>query len=122
MFESMKHFMAYGFFVDGKMIGATANYDLTDYFNIGGKSDSKLFNLLGKYGAKVEKPLQEAHYKKNEAIYGAFAAIAPEHSFKGYSLWFWIEGFKLMQKVGFTSYYSRMSSPISLFLLKKLGA
>lgn len=27
-----------------------------------------------------------------------------------------------MQQVGFKNYYSRMSSPVSLFLLKKIGA
>lgn len=115
--------MAYGFYVDGKLIGATGNFPLEQYLIMPGKpTKSKLFDLLGRYGAEVESIIPSLHDRPGEAVYGAFAAIAPEHSFKGYSLWFWIEGFKLMQQVGYKNYYSRMSSPVSLFLLKKIGA
>lgn len=123
MFESLRQFMAYGFYVDGVMVGATGNYPLEYYLSMSGKpTKSKLFDYLAKYGQKVEEVFPSFHHRNGDAVYGAFAAMAPEHSFKGYSLWFWIEGFKLMQTVGYKTYYSRMSSPVSLLLLKKIGA
>jgi hypothetical protein len=123
MFESLRQNMAYGFYVDGKLVGATGNYVLDNYLIMPSKpTKSKLFDLLGYYGSLVERVIPKQHDRRGEAVYGAFAAVAPEHSFKGYSLWFWLEGFKLMQQAGYKTYYSRMSSPVSLFLLKKIGA
>ena len=48
--------------------------------------------------------------------------MAPEHSLKGYSLWFWLEGLKTMQQVGYKTFYSWLSSPVSRFLFNKVGA
>ena len=90
--------MAYGFYVDGRLIGATGNFVLENYLNMHCKpTKSKLFDLLGRYGSEVETIIPQMHDRKGEAVYGAFAAISAEHSFKDYSLWFWIEGFKLMR-------------------------
>lgn len=123
MFESMRQNMAYGFYVDGKLIGATGNYPLEEYLSMPAKpTKSKLFDLLSRYGGELEQVISQMHDRRGSTVYGAFAAIAAEHNSKGYSLWFWLEGFKLMQIAGYTNYYSRMSNPVSLFLLQKIGA
>jgi hypothetical protein len=78
MFESLKQNMAYGFYVDGVLIGATGNYPLEVYLDMPSKpTKSKLFDYLAKYGRKVEEIFSTKHHRNGEAVYGAFAAIAP---------------------------------------------
>jgi hypothetical protein len=57
-----------------------------------------------------------------ESIYGLYGVIDPEHANKGYSLRFWWECFSMGIAGGWKSYYSRISSPVSLKMLQKLGA
>ena len=120
---SMEQGMAYGFYFDGKLIGTTAHFPLEYYLNIPKKpNQAKIFNLLDSYGSEVEKVILGFNDRRGEAIFASSTAMAPEHSLKGYSLWFWLEGLKTMQQVGYKTFYSWLSSPVSRFLFNKIGA
>ena len=57
-----------------------------------------------------------------DCVYGVYAVIDPEHANKGYSLRFWWECLSIGKVAGWKTYYSRISSPVSLKMVLKLGA
>jgi hypothetical protein len=60
--------------------------------------------------------------KRGDVVYGLYGVIDPDHSKKGYSLSFWWQCFAMGKISGWKYYYSRISSPVSLKMLKLLGA
>jgi len=48
--------------------------------------------------------------------------IDPDYANKGYSLRFWWQALALGKVLGWKYYYSRISSPVSLKMVQKLGA
>lgn len=59
---------------------------------------------------------------KGDLIYGLYAVIDPDYANKGYSLRFWWQCLAVGKVAGWKYYYSRISSPISLKMVLKLGA
>lgn len=117
---SMKQGLARNLCLDGKIIGTSASFPLEYYLDLPKRpSKSKIFNLLNHYSTVLEKMIPRSRDEK--AIFGALVAMAPEHGLKGYSLELWLEGFKIMQRLGFNTFYSWTTSPVSRFLCKKLG-
>lgn len=56
-------------------------------------------------------------------MYGLYGVIDPDYANKGYSLTFWWQCFALGKVIGgWKYYYSRVSNPLSLKMLQKLGA
>ena len=51
-----------------------------------------------------------------------FGVIDPDYANRGYSLSFWWQCFARGKVGGWRYYYSRLSSPVSLKMLKQLGA
>lgn len=85
-------------------------------------TDLLLFKKLGRAGQELESKLNLSSIKKGDAIYGLFGVIDPDYASKGFSLSFWWECFVRGKIGGWKYYYSRISSPISLKMLQKLGA
>lgn len=77
---------------------------------------------MGKAGKILENQLDLKGIKRGEAIYGLFGVIDPNEAKGGYSLKFWWHLFNIGKVAGWKYYYSRISSPVSLKMLKQLGA
>lgn len=77
---------------------------------------------LGVTGQQLEKQMDISDLKKGDAIYGLYAVIDPDYANKGYSLRFWWQCLSVGKVGGWKYYYSRISSPISLKMVQKLGA
>jgi hypothetical protein len=63
-----------------------------------------------------------SEFKKGDLIYGLYAVIDPDYANRGYSLRFWWQALSVGKVAGWKYYYSRISSPISLKMVQKLGA
>jgi hypothetical protein len=85
-------------------------------------TDLTLFAKLSKAGQELESKIDLSFLKRGDAIYGLFGVIDPEYANKGFSLSFWWECFARGKIAGWKFYYSRISSPVSLKMLKQLGA
>lgn len=108
---------------DDKLIGASICCDILDYMQTPSMpSHLELFSKLGKTGKVLESKLDLSGLKKGDAGYGPYAVIDPNEASKGYSLIFWWEALALGKLAGWKYYYSRISSPVSLKMLLKLGA
>jgi hypothetical protein len=70
----------------------------------------------------LEKKLDLTGLKRGDAGYGPFAVIDPEYASQGYSLKFWWESLGQAKVAGWKYYYSRISSPVSLKMVLKLGS
>ena len=107
-----------------KVIGCSINYDMVDYMAAPSMpSNLELFDTLGKAGKELEKQIDLTGIKRGESVYGPYAMIDPKEASKGYSLKFWWQCFAYAKASGgWKYYYSRVSSPISLKMLLKLGA
>lgn len=98
-------------------------YELLDYLQLPSMpSDLELFKKLGHAGKILEKKLDISGLKRGDAIYGLFGVIDPDEASKGHSLKFWWNNFALGKSAGWKYYYSRISSAVSLKMLKQLGA
>lgn len=82
----------------------------------------ELFSKLGKAGKELERKMDVTGLKRGDAVYGPMAVIDPKEANQGYSLKFWWHLFAMGKISGWKYYYSRISSPISLKMLLKLGA
>jgi hypothetical protein len=60
--------------------------------------------------------------RRGDAAYGPYAVIDPKEAGSGLSLKFWWYCFAHGKISGWRYYYSRISSPVSLKMLLKLGA
>lgn len=82
---SMGQGMAYGFYLDGKLIGVKTNFPLEYYLSIPKKpSKIKIFNLLNTYSTEIEKSIP--YHEAGEAAFGTLLAMAPvERIFNGAS-------------------------------------
>lgn len=85
-------------------------------------NDLQLFKDLSTAGKKLESQLDLSDIKRGDAIYGLYGVIDPDEAGKGHSLKFWWSQFALGAVAGWKYYYSRISSKVSLQMLKKLGA
>jgi hypothetical protein len=70
----------------------------------------------------LETKVDYSQLKRGEAIYGLYGVIDPDEASKGHSLKFWWNLFAIGKLGGWRYYYSRISSPVSLKMLKQLGA
>ncbi len=77
---------------------------------------------LGLAGQQLQKQMDLSEFKKGDLIYGLYAVIDPDYANKGYSLRFWWQALSVGKVAGWKYYYSRISSPISLKMVQKLGA
>ena len=77
---------------------------------------------MGKAGKVLENKLNLTGIKRGDAIYGLFGVIDPNEANGVYSLKFWWHCFNIGKVAGWKYYYSRISSPVSLKMLKQLGA
>lgn len=85
-------------------------------------SDLELFKTLGDAGARLQAKVDFSNIKRGEAVYGLYGVIDPSEANKGHSLQFWWNLFAMGKIGGWKYYYSRISSPVSLKMLVKLGA
>ena len=79
------------------------------------------FGKLGEAGSKLEKGIDYSQFKHGDLIYGLYAVIDPDYANKGYSLPFWWQCLSVGKVSGWRYYFSRISSPISLKMVQKLG-
>lgn len=106
-----------------RVIGCGLGCDLLDYLQTPSMPTKlELFSKLGKAGKELEKQLDFTGLKRGDACYGPYAVIDPKEASQGYSLKFWWECFAYGKVSGWKYYYSRISSPVSLKMLLKLGA
>ena len=82
----------------------------------------QLFQKLGKAGKDLVKQLDLTDIKRGDACYGPLAMIDPKEANQGYSIKFWWQCFAYGKTAGWKYYYSRISSPVSLKIVMKLGA
>ena len=82
----------------------------------------ELFTKLGKAGKELESQLDLKSFKRGEGVIGTYAVIDPKEASQGYSLKFWWECLSAGKVAGYRYYYSRISSPVSLKMLMKLGS
>lgn len=80
------------------------------------------FKKLSEVGKNLQKDLDVSKNKLGDIVYGLYAVIDPDYASKGYSIRFWWESLLIAKAMGFKYYYSRLSSPISLKILQKMGA
>lgn len=85
-------------------------------------SNIEFFKKIGKVGSALEKDLNPDEMQRGTVVYSMYAVIDPEYAKKGYSLRFWWQLFSAAKLVGFHVCYSRITSPVSLKMLQKLGA
>ncbi len=108
---------------DDKLIGVSASYDMMETFKMPTMPNHHDFlKKLGAAGQQLEKQLDLSEFKHGDLIYGLYAVIDPEYANKGYSLRFWWQCLAVGKVAGWKYYYSRISSPISLKMVQKLGA
>ena len=81
-----------------------------------------LFKSIGAAGEKLQAKVDFSDLKRGDAIYGLYGVIDPSEANKGHSLQFWWNLFAMGKIGGWKYYYSRISSPVSLKMLQKLGA
>ena len=86
------------------------------------ESKLELFTKLGKAGKELEAQIDFKSFKRGEAVYGTYAVIDPAAASQGYSPKFWWECLSAGKVAGYKYYYSRISSPVSLKMLMKLGS
>ena len=85
-------------------------------------TDFHMFKILSQTGKNLEKKVHYKDFGRGEAIYGLYGVIDPEEAGKNLSLNFWWQSFALGKVGGWKYYYSRISSPVSLKMLQRLGA
>ena len=85
-------------------------------------SELDLFKTIGQAGEKLQSKVDFSNIKRGECIYGLYGVIDPSEANKGHSLQFWWYSFAMGKIGGWKYYYSRISSPVSLKMLLKLGA
>lgn len=61
-------------------------------------------------------------FQPGDVTYGLYGVIDPEEAGKGLAMVFWYHQFVMGKVGGWKYYYSRISSPVSLKLLQRLGA
>ena len=106
-----------------KVIGVSIEYELLDYLKMPSMpSNLELFKSIGNAGERLMAKLDFSHLKRGDAIYGLYGVIDPSESNQGHSLQFWWNLFAIGKIGGWKYYYSRISSPVSLKMLQKLGA
>lgn len=105
------------------VIGVSIEYELLDYIKMPSMpSKLDLFRSLGEAGKRLEAKVDFSELQRGEAIYGLYGVIDPSEANKGHSLLFWWHLFAMGKIGGWKYYYSRISSPVSLKMLLKLGA
>jgi hypothetical protein len=105
------------------IIGVSIQYDIVEYLKMPSMpSGLELFRVLAATGKNLDAKLDYTGFKKGESIYGLYGVIDPSASGNRLALKFWWYQFAMGQVGGWNYYYSRISSPISLKLLQRLGA
>jgi len=108
---------------DNKVIGVSVQYELLDYLKMPGMpSDHYLFKCLAETGKNLDAKISYKDINRGEAIYGLYGVMDPSEAGKNHSFKFWWNQFAVGKAAGWRYYYSRLSSPISLRLLQRLGA
>ncbi len=108
--------------VKGKnVIGLSIQYEMEDALKMP-KMPTKveMFDKLAQSGKDLEHTIKRG--ARGENIYGFYGVIDPDYAGLGLSLKFWWNLFSIGKIAGWNYYYSRISSEISLKMLKKLGA
>ena len=85
-------------------------------------TDLQLFRDIGETGKNLDKKLDYTQFQQGEVSYGLYGVIDPDYAGKNYPFKFWWYQFALGKVAGWKYFYSRVSSPISLRLLQRLGA
>lgn len=105
------------------MIGVTVQYELTAYIKMPSMpSEHPLFKVLAETGRNLDSKVDYSGLKRGDAIYGLYGVMDPSEAGKNYAFKFWWNQFAVGKMGGWHYYYSRISSPVSLKLLKRLGA
>lgn len=73
-------------------------------------------------GSRLEAKVDFSKIKRGDCSYGLYAVIDPAEANKGYSLQFWWWALAMGKIAGWKYYVSRISSPVSHEMLKRLGA
>lgn len=106
-----------------KIIGVSIQYDLVEYLKMPSMpSNLELFKILAATGKNLDAKLDYSQFKAGDVTYGLYGVMDPEEAGKGYALMFWYHQFVMGKVGGWRYYYSRISSPVSLKLLQRLGA
>jgi hypothetical protein len=106
-----------------KVIGVSIQYDVYDFMKMPSMpSDYYMFQVLGETGRNLDKKVDWSRHKKGDALYGLYGVIDPAESGKKHALKFWWGQSAIGKACGWKYFYSRITSPVSLALLKKLGA
>ena len=104
------------------VVGVSLQYEMLEFMKMPSMpSNIELFSKLGEAGKRLESSIDLTEVKRGEAIYGLYGVIDPNYAKMGLSLDFWWFCFAA-GKANWKYYYSRISSPISLKMLQKLGA
>ena len=104
------------------VIGVALQYDILQYTRMPVMpSNIELFVKLEEAGKRLERSLDLTGIKRGDVIYGLYGVIDPNYAKMGYSVDFWWFAFATA-RANWKYYYSRISSPVSLKMLQKLGA
>jgi len=85
-------------------------------------SDFHLFKVLSQTGKNLDKKVNYEGFNKGDVIYGLYGVLDPSEAGKSLAMSFWWHQFAMGKTGGWKYYYSRISSPVSLKLLQRLGA
>lgn len=105
------------------MIAVFIMLDMVDYMGMPVvPTNCGLFQMLGKYGKRVEKQLHDRKWQRGESLYFMYGAVNPGKGQKGFCEKFWWSILSIAKLSGYKSCYARASNPISRHLLEKMGA
>jgi hypothetical protein len=108
---------------NNKVIGVSIQYDLTHYLQMPSMpTEHPLFRVLAQTGVNLDKKLDYSKIKPGEVSYGLYGVMDPSEAGKKHAFKFWWNQFAIGKAAGWHYYYSRLSSPVSLKLLLRLGA
>jgi len=84
-------------------------------------TDLDLFRKIRETGINLEQQLDLSEFKQGEVCYGTLGAIDPHESGNQAATRFWWYQAAMGKLGGWKYFFSRVSSPISLKLLQRLG-
>ena len=107
---------------EGKVIGCSLNVDLLQYLSMPQMpSQLDLFRKIGEAGRHLEGQLNLSSFKAGEVCYGMMGCVDPKEAGKQAATLFWLHQVTLGKLAGWKYFFSRISSPVSLRLLQKMG-
>lgn len=105
-----------------KLIGCSINFDLFDYLSLPKMpTNLELFKKIRETGKNLDEKLDYSQFKPGEVCYGLYGGIDPIEAGNQAAIKFWWYQVAMGKLGGWKYFYSRLSSPISLKLLERLG-